>query len=228
MRIDLQVPFDEKDEAKRCGARWDTASKVWYIPDGVDPKSFQRWLPKSLEHRSNIKSDNYFVAVSSKACWKCGGITKVCGIALPAGHETLEPVDEEDAGFGQNDVYTEAQFQEWLDSPASSHWVTSDFPTIVYYVSALPERVINYMQVYSHHYKLDFSKTMQTSYWMNHCEHCGMKQGDFEMYEEPDGTFYPLDAAAAAQITLHFINEPFSCSGTCSYGVDMFAYMKRA
>ncbi|WP_240533860.1 DUF5710 domain-containing protein [Aeromonas veronii] len=36
MRIDLQVPFDEKDEAKRCGARWDTASKVWYIPDGVD------------------------------------------------------------------------------------------------------------------------------------------------------------------------------------------------
>lgn len=44
-RIDLYVPFEEKDEAKQHGARWDATLKVWYIPHGVDLAAFQRWLP---------------------------------------------------------------------------------------------------------------------------------------------------------------------------------------
>ncbi len=42
--IELNVPFMEKDEAKRLGARWNSAAKRWYIPNGVDPKPFARWL----------------------------------------------------------------------------------------------------------------------------------------------------------------------------------------
>ncbi|HBD4305845.1 TPA: DNA primase, partial [Escherichia coli] len=34
-RIDINVPYNEKDEAKRLGARWDATRKTWYIPDGV-------------------------------------------------------------------------------------------------------------------------------------------------------------------------------------------------
>lgn len=34
-RIDLTVPFAEKDEAKRLGARWDGERKLWYVPDVV-------------------------------------------------------------------------------------------------------------------------------------------------------------------------------------------------
>lgn len=30
LRIDLKVPFAEKDEAKQLGARWDGERKVWY------------------------------------------------------------------------------------------------------------------------------------------------------------------------------------------------------
>lgn len=30
MRINLQVPYAEKDAAKRLGARWDMARKVWF------------------------------------------------------------------------------------------------------------------------------------------------------------------------------------------------------
>jgi hypothetical protein len=29
-RIDLQVPFAEKEDAKLLGARWDAEKKVWY------------------------------------------------------------------------------------------------------------------------------------------------------------------------------------------------------
>ncbi|MBS1191096.1 MAG: hypothetical protein H6R10_2888 [Rhodocyclaceae bacterium] len=45
MRTDLRVPFAEKDEAKRLGARWDPARKVWYVQNQADLAPFSRWLP---------------------------------------------------------------------------------------------------------------------------------------------------------------------------------------
>lgn len=39
----LNVPYAEKDDAKRLGARWDAARRKWYIPPGVDPAAFARW-----------------------------------------------------------------------------------------------------------------------------------------------------------------------------------------
>jgi len=47
--IELNVPFMEKDDAKRLGARWNSASKRWYIPAGVDNAPFARWLPEGLD-----------------------------------------------------------------------------------------------------------------------------------------------------------------------------------
>ncbi|HSX21115.1 MAG TPA: exodeoxyribonuclease VII large subunit, partial [Gammaproteobacteria bacterium] len=46
--IELNVPFMEKDEAKRLGARWNGASKRWYVPSGVDATLFARWLPDDV------------------------------------------------------------------------------------------------------------------------------------------------------------------------------------
>lgn len=45
MRTNLRVPFAEKDEAKRLGARWDAARKVWYIENVTDTAPFSRWIP---------------------------------------------------------------------------------------------------------------------------------------------------------------------------------------
>ena len=45
MRTNLQVPFAEKDDAKRLGARWDAARKVWYVENKADMSPFARWLP---------------------------------------------------------------------------------------------------------------------------------------------------------------------------------------
>lgn len=44
MRTNLKVPFAEKDEAKRLGARWDPANKTWYVKDAEDLTAFARWL----------------------------------------------------------------------------------------------------------------------------------------------------------------------------------------
>ena len=43
-RIDLEVPFREKDLAKSMGARFDWNAKVWYVPAGVNPIRFKRWM----------------------------------------------------------------------------------------------------------------------------------------------------------------------------------------
>lgn len=44
-RIDLRVPFSEKDQAKSLGARWDPVKRTWYVPANLDESAFKRWMP---------------------------------------------------------------------------------------------------------------------------------------------------------------------------------------
>lgn len=46
---ELDVPFVEKDQAKRLGARWNAGSKRWYVPAGLDLQQFARWLPDGAD-----------------------------------------------------------------------------------------------------------------------------------------------------------------------------------
>lgn len=46
-RVDLNVAFAEKDEAKALGARWDSVKRVWYVPEGINKQQFKKWWPKS-------------------------------------------------------------------------------------------------------------------------------------------------------------------------------------
>lgn len=49
MRIDLKVPFEEKDLAKRKGAKWDDAKKTWYVIDPNNIFDFVQWAPERLK-----------------------------------------------------------------------------------------------------------------------------------------------------------------------------------
>ncbi len=40
----INVPYDDKDEAKRLGAFFDMNSKMWYVPEGRDVNKFTKWL----------------------------------------------------------------------------------------------------------------------------------------------------------------------------------------
>lgn len=48
MRVNLQVPYEDKDEVKRLGARWDAARKTWFVQGIEDLRPFLRWIPKRL------------------------------------------------------------------------------------------------------------------------------------------------------------------------------------
>ena len=45
--MNLKVPFNEKDQAKSLGARWNAEAKLWYVPQGIDTAPFEKWLSSS-------------------------------------------------------------------------------------------------------------------------------------------------------------------------------------
>lgn len=44
-RVYIDVPFEEKEEAKKLGAKWDPEKKKWYIPERKDADKFAKWFP---------------------------------------------------------------------------------------------------------------------------------------------------------------------------------------
>jgi putative DNA primase/helicase len=45
-RLYINVPFEEKEAAKALGAKWDGGEKSWYVPPGVNPEAFGKWIPQ--------------------------------------------------------------------------------------------------------------------------------------------------------------------------------------
>jgi len=66
MRTNLKVPFAEKDDAKKLGARWDPARKLWYVENKDDMSPFERWMSGgnvadagvALPKPSTVKNDH--------------------------------------------------------------------------------------------------------------------------------------------------------------------------
>jgi hypothetical protein len=112
---DLNVPFREKDDAKRLGARWDAARKTWFLPDCTDTAPFEKWLPRKSD--INLRCASYFIAQSVRACWHCDRSSHVFSFLLPPGYETRQDSDE------------------------SASWEPKESEAIIYYITQIPEAV---------------------------------------------------------------------------------------
>ena len=42
----LTVPYKEKEQAKKLGAKWDKDNKLWYAPEGTDLTPLAAWMPE--------------------------------------------------------------------------------------------------------------------------------------------------------------------------------------
>jgi hypothetical protein len=40
----ISVPFEEKDDVKKIGGRWDPKARLWYVPDGYSMAPFEPWI----------------------------------------------------------------------------------------------------------------------------------------------------------------------------------------
>ena len=205
LRVDLAVPFDDRDSARRLGARWDHQRRVWFVPENRDPSPFARWLPEPGD--LNVRAATFFIATATTACLRCRGASKAYGFALPVGHETLY-VDDESGEMS---------------------WETSDEPTFVCYLSFVTPRPIERMRGFTGNYRIAYRRRSRSYYWANFCEHCGSKLGDYDVFCEPGDGFMPLTREQAARIVLAPIDAPFvATAGGWSLGVELFEFMTLA
>ena len=67
----LNVPFEDKDEAKAAGAYWDGDKKLWYVPAGKDVSAFKKWTPD--KNMSSVKKVYVNVPFAMKDQVKAAG-----------------------------------------------------------------------------------------------------------------------------------------------------------
>lgn len=134
---------------------------------------------------------NYYIANRITECWACGKNTNVWGIVLLP----KEP-------------YTTVQ-------RAKKSYKNENYPAFIIYVEKLANSVTNEINKYTKHYKQDYSKMANTTYFINHCEHCNAKIGDFKLYQDVDGAFF-ITGDEEGDIKFYKIDKLFSGSGSPS------------
>ena len=164
---------------------------------------------------ANVRSQTYYIARTNVPCWHCGSSTGLLALAVPDGHETLD----EDAQAANADG----------GEPASNAWQSANANAILFYVESLPDAVQNRLKQLSQFFRLAHSAATLSSFWANHCEQCGTLLGDHELHCELGGAFMPSSEAAAANIQLLHIPEPFQAVAA-GYAVEpeFFGFMRRS
>lgn len=56
MIVWLNVPFSEKDAAKRLGARWSPGNKKWYVQNVENLAPFLRWMDDRMKQPAKRKA----------------------------------------------------------------------------------------------------------------------------------------------------------------------------
>lgn len=215
----LNVPYSKKDLAKSLGAKWDNKRKSWFVPKGVDSAPFMQWITARIDplcQTPNIRANKFYIVKSKELCWKCSRLSEVFAFFLPAGHEKLE--DWEDESY---------QNQPSSNLIAGKEWVKAEYAIFVTYVNFLSEYPLKLIKEISPNYYYDFSKTTSDNYYMNHCEHCGSKQGDFFMYSEPGGAFCPSSEADAEDMIFSLYEDNFEANAgnfSCTEAIDLFCF----
>ena len=162
---------------------------------------------------ANVRSPTYYVARTKVRCWHCGSSTGLLALAVPDGHETLDEDAQADADGGK--------------SPTDA-WQPANANALLFYVGCLPDAVQGRLNQLLPLFRLSPSAATSSSYWANHCEHCGTLLGDHELHCEPDGAFMPSSEAAAAQIELLGMQEPLEAlAGGYALEPEFFGFMRK-
>lgn len=70
----LAVPYKEKEQAKKHGAKWDKENKLWYAPEGTDLTPLAKWAPEkaAVPEPSMPPQEEFARALESFGLHLCG------------------------------------------------------------------------------------------------------------------------------------------------------------
>jgi len=129
-----------------------------------------------------------YLVTATMVCWKCRASQTVVALAC----HNLSDGERDMAPFGD----------------VSGLLLLSE-------VTKMPPLVLQEMMKRNPRYELRYSSTAQEEYFANTCA-CGALFGDFYLYSEPGGAFFPEDPNAARVIMMERLEfdgpQPFECS----------------
>lgn len=156
------------------------------------------------ESGANLRASSYYVLQATHCCAQCGESTPVFALAVPPDHESTEAdieLDEDGDSTGLDPM----AFHEWMFGP--EQWQRIEGPALLSQVGILSAPVVRTLQALAPTVRQNPDRNGQ---WTNFCEHCGSPVWEGALYPTPGQPFCPKDDAAAAQITVHAVDEPLS------------------
>lgn len=155
---------------------------------------------------ANVRAPRYFIARTRRVCGHCNVPTYLFALALPQDHETLE-VEEAAENVGA------------IDAGAAGVWVPANRPALIFHVEFLNEEVVARLDSLTNSFRLAQQESVAEPSWTNHCEACGSRFDDQELFCEPGEAFFPSNEPGAAAIRLLSIEEPLEAAAG-GYSVD--------
>lgn len=190
-RVELAVPFREKEDAEALGARWDATTRTWYVPAGVDPTPFGKWIPEVAVEPNLIAREPFYLVWSTQQCWRCGESTRVLMVGVTRFRDLASEADLEEQTGQPYDFEREGG---WEAIPQGALWILS-------HVSFWPAPIVKAIRSVAPRYRQDVSKAYGR-YYMNHCGHCDAHLGDYFLADQPGAPFFPTTEEAAGAITV--------------------------
>lgn len=178
--LPLNVPYGDKDEAKKLGARWNPELKKWYVQNKEDYPKFAKWI---LTQGFIVVCDAIYVLEGRKNCFRCGKETRVIGFAL------------ENFFMFEGTPYDE--------DIECTYW--NDVIRIAGPIDPIPVPILKYLQS-KYNYKNRYSATTGESHINNCCDHCDILQGDFYLFSEVDSPFFLDSEEKIRDLKIYKIN----------------------
>lgn len=117
-----------------------------------------------------------YLLTSSEPCYRCGAKAPVVALACK-------------------------EFQDADDDPAELVGPDSE-PVLIQSVTEMPDSLLKLIRAVHPHYEKRRSRMANSDYFMNVCPQCNAHFGDFFLFSEPEGAFFPMTDEAAAAITI--------------------------
>ena len=140
-----------------------------------------------------------YLLTSSEPCWKCGTPQSVNAVGTHGLHD------------GEDEVTEPGDKAELI---------------LLSNIVEMPFAVFKYVAQRNHRYMKRHSRTAGETYYANTCE-CGANFGDFYLYSEPGGAFFPDTDEAAQDIQIHTMPFTGSLKFDCSYSAGVGEYILR-
>lgn len=136
-----------------------------------------------------IVLDHLYIAVGDHTCFKCNRQTPVVSLA------------------SDSYIRIDGDYSERCEGEVN---FISD-------VDGLPQQLQEYLNNTYQFFK-GYSKTTKSYYYGNHCNNCGVLQGDWFLHDEPDSPFFIDGVDAAKALTLYKIPLSYDLALTASVG----------